>query len=156
MDPYRALGSLEEPPKSDRSHYPKYKPLIFPSPQYDSSNPDGEPLIQTPRFSTSQSNVMRTHSYVQSALRPQSQPAGPSPNLQYQTMPAPSSARMCRPGDHRAKHMLDMHNQTARRDADMQDCGDRSMIRLKMLDDTVPEDSRELASGSEEPGGVRS
>eukprot|EP00892_Ulva_mutabilis_P002831 jgi/Ulvmu1/12549/UM090_0036.1 len=43
--------SADDPPKSDRSHYPKYKPLIFPTPEHDSSNPHySGPRILTPRI----------------------------------------------------------------------------------------------------------
>lgn len=61
MDPYRVLASLEEPPKSDRSHYPKYKPLIFPAAQHDSANPEYTgPLIQTPRIKPCGAGVPET------------------------------------------------------------------------------------------------
>lgn len=41
----------QDPPKSDRSHYPKYKPLVFPAPEHDCSNPDYTgPRILTPRI----------------------------------------------------------------------------------------------------------
>lgn len=51
VDPPHVLASHEDPPKSDRSHYPKYKPLVFPAAQHGSSNPEyNGPLIETPRI----------------------------------------------------------------------------------------------------------